>query len=65
MNLSEEGLGVSPARCVEGRKKNEDLGESESTISECDDSGTWEERSVELAESLGAEFVELSVLDER
>lgn len=54
-----------PARCVEGaKKKNEDLGESESTISECDDSGTWEERSVELAESLGAEFVELSVLDE-
>ena len=46
------------------KKKNEDLGESESTISECDDSGTWEERSVELAESLGAEFVELSVLDE-
>lgn len=54
-----------PARCVEGtKKKNEDLGESESTISECDDFGTWEERSVELAESLGAEFVELSVLDE-
>ena len=47
------------------KKKNEDLGESESTISECDDSGTWEERSVELAESLGAEFVELSVLDEQ
>lgn len=46
------------------KKKNEDFGESESTISECDDSGTWEERSVELAESLGAEFVELSVLDE-
>ena len=49
----------------EAKKKNEDLGESESTISECDDSGTWEERSVELAESLGAEFVELSVLDEQ
>ena len=65
MNLSEEGLGVSPREMRGGsEKKNEDLGESESTISECDDSGTWEERSVELAESLGAEFVELSVLDE-
>lgn len=55
-----------PEKCVlrGTKKKNEDLWESESTISECDDFGTWARASLDLAEELGAEPVEFEVLDE-